>query len=58
MHLPTHGFGQKGSDDDDDASSLKSGLSGETLTGEKRGAWRGSWVKRVFRRKGGEDKGK
>lgn len=53
MNLPTHGFGGKGTIDDD--ASLKSGLSGETLMGGKRG---GSLVKRLFRRMGGEDGGK
>lgn len=53
MNLPTHGFGGKGTIDDD--ASLKSGLSGETLMGGKRG---GSLVKRLFRRMGGEDRGK
>lgn len=53
MNLPTHGFGGKDSGDDD--ALLRSGLSGETLTGGKRG---GSLVKRLFRRMGVEDGGK
>ena len=51
MKLPMHGFGEKGSGGDD--ASLKSGLSGKTLTGERGG----SLVKRLFRRKGSEEKG-
>lgn len=55
MQLPMHGFGDKGSGDD---ASLRSGLSGETLTGEKGGGRRASLVKRLFHRKGGEKGGK
>lgn len=57
MQLPMHGFGEKRADGDDDVS-LKSGLSGETLRGEKKGRREGGMVKRLFRRKGGEDGGK
>ena len=55
MHNPTHGFGgpEKSSGNDDGAS-----LSGETLNGEgeKGGERRGSFVKRLFHRRGSEDK--
>lgn len=56
LQLPMHGFGAKGSGDDD--ASLRSGLSGRTLGGEKGGERRGSLVKRLFGRKGGEERGK
>lgn len=49
MNMPMHGFGERERGDD---ASLRSGLSGETLTAEKRG---GSLVKRLFRRKDGGD---
>ncbi len=54
MNSPMHGFGRKGSDGDADGESVKSGLSGETLMGGKKG---GSLVRRLFRRKGREGKG-
>ena len=56
MQNPTYGFGDKAGGADDDAS-LKSGWSGETLGVEKSGERRGSLMKRLFRRKGGEEKG-
>ena len=56
MHNPTYGFGDKPDGSDD--ASLTSGLSGETLNGEKTGERRGSLMKRLFHRKGSEDKGK
>lgn len=56
MHNPTYGFGEKAEGSDD--ASLKSGLSGDTLSAEKNGGRRGSLVKRLFHRKGSEDKGK
>ena len=55
MHNPMHGFGEGGKSGGDDETSL----SGETLNGEeKKGERRGSLVKRLFHRKGSEDKGK
>lgn len=55
MHLPMHGFGEKANGDDD--ASLGSGMSGDTLMGEKRERWGGEFVKRLLRRKGGEGGG-
>lgn len=55
MSNPTHGFGERVGGGD---LSMKLGLSVETVTGEKRGERRGSPVKKLFRRKGSEDKGK
>ncbi len=57
MDNPTHDSGDKARDDGN--ASLKSGLSGETLLGgEMKGERRGSLMKRLFRRKLSEDKGK
>ena len=65
MQNPTYGFGEKKSgtstaSGDNDAASLKSDLSGETLKAEKEGGGRkgGSLMKRLLRRKGGEEKDK
>ena len=58
MKNQTHGFGEKRDGGGDDEASLKSGFSGETLTAEKKEERRGSLVKRLFQRKGSEDKGK
>lgn len=56
MHNPTHGFGERAGGRDD--ASLRSGLSGDTLTAEKSGERRGSLVKRLFHRKGSVNTGK
>lgn len=50
-----HGFGEKGHGGDD--GSLRSGLSGDTLTGEKKGRRGGELARRLLGRKGGEGAG-
>lgn len=55
MSNSTHGFGERVGGGD---LSMKLGLSVETVTREKKGERRGSPVKKLFRRKGSDDKGK